>query len=569
MEERRLLLAVALSLLVLTAYQILFPQPAVRPRPSPQPAVQSPSPAPGALAPASPAPAAVAPAQPAAPAPPAPEAPVAEPASLADNEERRVEVETADPTIAFTNRGARLLSWRLRHFLDARGRPEDMVQTVPELARPLDLLTGDSAVDEQLREALFQPTETRLRVEPGRERTLEFRFAGAGLEASKALRIPGSGYLAALTASVRRNGQELPVRIVWGPGIGNPSAAEREVRGYQAPHAVYLSGGKVTRLPLAKLETPAPVDAASWLGIEGRYFAALWVPPAPGRGEARPVEVPAREGAEPHAETELAVALPGGSAQTLLYVGPKDYDTLARAGHGLARVVPIGDWIGPLVVPLMRALRWVNGRVGSYGWSIVLLTIVINVVLGPLRHYSIANGVKMAKLSPEMRVIQDRYRKVPALDPRRQEMQKEISELYARHGMSMGTQMAVGCLPMLLTMPFLFAIYRVLDISIDLRGAAFLWMPDLSQKDPLFLTPILMGVSMFVMQRMTPSAMDPAQQRMMMLMPLLLAGMFFWAPAGLNLYWLVSNLCAIVQQGFTLRLLREPARTPGKEKRRR
>jgi YidC/Oxa1 family membrane protein insertase len=210
----------------------------------------------------------------------------------------------------------------------------------------------------------------------------------------------------------------------------------------------------------------------------------------------------------------------------------------------------------------------VHGYIGNYGWAIVALTVLINVVMGPLRHYSIKNGFKMAKLAPEMRVIQERYRKVPALDPRRQQMQEEIQALYARHGMSMGTQMAVGCLPILLTMPFLFAFYRVLDVSIDLRGADFLWISDLSQKDPLFITPLLMGVSMFVMQKMTPSTMDPAQQRIMMLMPLILVGMFFWAPAGLNLYWLVSNLCSIAQQALTLQLLKGEQKADAKEKRR-
>jgi YidC/Oxa1 family membrane protein insertase len=168
----------------------------------------------------------------------------------------------------------------------------------------------------------------------------------------------------------------------------------------------------------------------------------------------------------------------------------------------------------------------------------------------------VANGLKMAKLAPEMRAIQDRYKKVPALDPRRQEMQKEVAALYARHGMSMGTQMAVGCLPLLLTMPFLFAFYRVLMVSIDLRGAPFLWISDLSQKDPLYITPVLMGVTMLLMQKMTPTAMDPAQQRVMLIMPLVLVVMFFAAPAGLNLYWLASNVCSITQQGITLRVLK-------------
>jgi YidC/Oxa1 family membrane protein insertase len=141
-----------------------------------------------------------------------------------------------------------------------------------------------------------------------------------------------------------------------------------------------------------------------------------------------------------------------------------------------------------------------------------------------------------------------------------------VAALYARHGMSMGSQMMVGCLPLLLTMPFLFAFYRVLSVSVELRGASYLWIPDLAQKDPLFLTPVLMGVSMFVMQKMTPSTLDPAQQRIMMLMPLMLAGMFLWAPAGLNLYWLTSNLWSILQQSVSLRLLQPQAARERREK---
>ena len=189
----------------------------------------------------------------------------------------------------------------------------------------------------------------------------------------------------------------------------------------------------------------------------------------------------------------------------------------------------------------------------------MLLTVLINVVMAPFRHYSIVNGLKMAKISPEMKAIQERYRKVPLMDPKRQQMQEEIGALYARHGMNMSSQMLVGCLPLLLTMPFLFAFYRVLSVSIELRGASFLWMPDLAAKDPLFLFPIIMGVSMFAMQKMTPSTMDPAQQRIMMLMPVMLAGMFLWAPAGLNLYWLTSNLWSIGQQVVEMKVLHPAA----------
>jgi YidC/Oxa1 family membrane protein insertase len=129
--------------------------------------------------------------------------------------------------------------------------------------------------------------------------------------------------------------------------------------------------------------------------------------------------------------------------------------------------------------------------------------------------------------------------------------------------------MAVGCVPILLTMPFLFAFYRVLQVSIELRGASFLWIADLSHKDPYFITPVLMGLSMFLMQKMVPTTMDPAQQRIMLIMPLVLSGMFLWAPAGLNLYWLASNVCSIVQQAITLRLLKDRDVPAGRNKGRR
>ena len=545
MEERRLLMAVALSLLLLTAYSLLFPP--SRPSPTPTP---SPRPTPSS--------AAVAAMPPLESAERRPEAAVV-PAGpdVADERERRVEARSRELSVAFTNRGARLVSWRLTRFADGRGRPEEMVQAAPSGPRPLDLETGDATVDRRLREALFRASTESLTVPESASATLRFEYAEDDLVADKEITFSDGGYLVALKASVRRGGRPLGVRIVWGPGVGNPTQAEREVQGYQEPHGVALVGGSVERIPAEKLAAGRTLEGVRWAGVESHYFAALFVPPG-GRGTVslRALALPAHDDDRPSQVPLATLQLGVGAEPALLYVGPKDYHVMARAGHQLARVVPVGDWIGPIVVPLISLLRWVHGHVGNYGWSIVVLTIFINVAMAPFRHYSIANGLKMAKIAPEMKVIQERYRKVPLMDQKRQQMQEEMAALYARHGMSMGTQMLVGCLPLLLTMPFLIAFYRVLTVSIELRGAPFLWISDLSQKDPLFLTPVLMGLSMFVMQRMTPTTMDPAQQRIMMIMPIVLAGMFLWAPGGLNLYWLASNLCSIVQQALTLRILK-------------
>ena len=563
MEERRLLLAVALSLLVLTAYQLLF---APKPRPAPGPAAS-----PGASASASPA--TTVPAAAATPAPPpaatSPSAPPAV-AAVADERERRVEVQTEDVAVAFTNRGARVISWQLKRFLDRAGKPEELAQNHKDAPRPLDLETGDPDLDARLRDALFLPSAEQMDVTGGGKRTLTFRYASDDVEAEKSLTFGSRGYLLEVAASVRRGGRALPTRVLWGPGVGNPTPQEMEVSGYHPPQAVFLTPASgVERVPAEQIGSVRAVPMPQWVGVESTYFAALWVPPPTATAELRAISLP---GDPPRVAPAAVVALSSPDTPALLYVGPKDHSTLSNEGYGLVQVVPVGEWIGPIVVPLMKLLRWVHSHVGNYGWSIVLLTVLINLAMAPLRHYGIANGMKMAKLAPEMRAIQDRYRGLSLVDPRRQDMQSEIMALYERHGMSMGTQMAVGCLPILLTMPFLIAFYRVLQVSIELRGASFLWIPDLSQKDPLFLTPVLMGASTFLMTKwqMTTATMDPTQQRIMMIMPVVLSAMFLWAPGGLNLYWLASNLCSLLQQGLTMRILRarEESGASRKERRR-
>jgi YidC/Oxa1 family membrane protein insertase len=565
MEERRLLLAVALSLLVLTAYQFLFPSaPPVRIKgASPAPAASSlATPAPGPRALASSGPLAV------------PEtrgatgAPSAAVATVADERERRVEVQGDAVVVAFSNRGARLVSWQLLRYRDAKGRPEEMIQTVPGGPRALDVETGDAEVDARLRDALFRPSAEVVTLGKTGEAELRFDWAQGDLQAQKVLRFEAPGYLVSVRVAVTRGGRDLPKKVLWGPGLGNPTAAEMEVQGYHAPQAVSLGPKSVDRVLPEKLGAGRAPSDVRWGGVESTHFAALWIPPSvPGTVELRTIEMPAPDGGKKLA-VGAAVTLATAAESALLYVGPKDHSLLSRLDHDLAAVVPVGEWIGPIVIPLMALLRWVHTWVGNYGVSIIVLTVFINLAMSPLRHYSIANGVKMARLSPEMKVIQERYRKVPALDPKRQEMQKEIGALYERHGMNMSTQMLVGCLPLLLTMPFLIAFYRVLQVAIELRGASFLWIPDLSQRDPLFLTPVLMGISMFVMQRMTPTAMDPSQQRVMMIMPVVLVVMFHAAPAGLNLYWLSSNLCSIVQQAVTLRIISSHDDASRKERRR-
>jgi YidC/Oxa1 family membrane protein insertase len=201
-----------------------------------------------------------------------------------------------------------------------------------------------------------------------------------------------------------------------------------------------------------------------------------------------------------------------------------------------------------LVLPLLNALTWIHGYVGNYGWSIILLTVLINLIIFPLRHKTVVSMRKMQVLQPQLKAIQDRYAGLKVTDPARQKMNTEVMNLYKERGVNP----ASGCVPMLLTMPVLFAFYSLLSQAIELRGATFaFWITDLSLHDPYYVTPLLMGASMFWQQKITPSTADPAQQRMMLFMPIVFTAMFLRFPSGLAIYYFTSNLWTIGQQYFT------------------
>ncbi|MEO5762138.1 MAG: membrane protein insertase YidC, partial [Vicinamibacteria bacterium] len=372
------------------------------------------------------------------------------------------------------------------------------------------------------------------------EQGATFEFSDGVLEATKTIRTIKGGRAFRIDAIVKDRGTVVPVRVFWGPGLGQASDEEKSLRGYLPPQIVEIDeAGKELRLAPAALIEERSVRAKV-LGVENKYFAAILTSEG---GEM----VDARVGLskdDKSSAVEIQVVPP-----VALTVGAKDYDRLKSIGLGAEKVVPVGSWIGPIVVPLTRALRYVNDRVGNFGIAIILLTIAISLAMAPLRLYAIVSSAKMAKVAPQIRAVQERYKRLSLTDPKRQQMQAEIAKVYENNGIDMIRQTATGCLPTLLTMPFFFAFYRMLDISVDLKGAPFFWIPDLSLKDPLFITPVLSGLSMIAAQRLMPApAMDPAQQRMMLLMPIIFSGMFAWAPAGLNLYWFVSNLSAMSLQ---------------------
>jgi YidC/Oxa1 family membrane protein insertase len=549
--EKRVLLAVALSFVVLYGYQVLFPPP--KPVQSPAVAPQTSS------SPVSADSSASRPAE--TPAAEVPEAPQEAPL-VGDREERDVVVENDAVRAVFTNRGAVLKSWTLKRYKDAKGGPLDLVpQIVRGAPKPFALLVEDGKLSATLRNALYHASADSLTI-AGAPATMTFEYREpSGLAVRKDFKFdPTHPFVVDFSASLTQNGNPLNPTVQWGPALGTGIV---EGSGYNPPaQPIFYRDGSVTRVKTSNIQkTPTEEGNFGFVGVDDHYFltAAL-----PGNErlhvEYQPVSVPV-EGTKNGANfVSWSTRAPGRTAPAARYfLGPKDFDVLAGVDRNLVRAIDFGmfSW---LVVPLLRALKWVNSYLGNYGWSIIALTVIINLVMFPLRHKSVVSMRKMQDLQPEVKAIQDRYAKLKMSDPAKQKMNVELMNLYRERGVNP----ASGCVPMLLTLPVLFAFYSMLSVAIELRGAPFVgWIHDLSTHDPLYITPILMGATMFVQQRMTPTTADPVQQKMMMFMPLVFTSMFLLAPSGLVLYWTVSNLWAIGQQALTNRLIGAPAR-PGR-----
>jgi len=540
--EKRVLLAVVLSFIVLYGYQALFPpaKPEVRQNPQAPPAA-SPS----------------APPQTAAVPPAAPTAEAAE-ATVHDDRERDIVVENREVQAVFSTRGGTLTHWRLKRYLAADGKPLDLVppKAPPNLPRPFALSVGDQQTDSTLATALFKPSADSIDAHSAPAR-LTFEYGDAsGLTARKEFGFtPNQPFVIDVSVSVLKNGTPLNPTVHWGPAIGT-GAVSSGMTYAPSSQPIFYRDRKVTRVGFKDLPKYQTVEGpVGFAGVDDHYFlSAELAPKEPVRIQYEPVTVPIEgsDGALQFVAWSTKHATSPGGAR--FFFGPKDFDVLASIDRDLVRAIDFGmfSW---LVVPLLRALKWVNGYVGNYGWSIIVLTILINLAMFPLRHKSVVSMRKMQELQPEVKAIQDRYAKLKMSDPARQKMNVELMNLYRERGVNP----ASGCVPMLLTMPVLFAFYAMLSVAIELRGAPFIgWIRDLSVYDPWFITPVLMGITQFVQTKMAPATGDPTQQKMMLFMPLIFMTMFIWAPSGLVLYWTVSNLWAIGQQTVTNRLIGPP-----------
>jgi YidC/Oxa1 family membrane protein insertase len=294
------------------------------------------------------------------------------------------------------------------------------------------------------------------------------------------------------------------------------------------------------------------------VGFDDTYFLLVFRPEiAVARVGIEPLEVadPSGEDGEDDSLKVVQVNLTSGSAELAgeLLGAPKRYDLLVELGGDLDRLANFG-FLGPIVVVFLKALWWIHARVGNYGVSIILLTLGIRIVLFPLMHTSTVSMRKMQKVQPKVKEIQAKYKKRKTDPKARAQMNQEMMALYKDEGVNP----AAGCLPLLVQMPILFALYKLFLNAIELRHEPFIWwIQDLSAKDPYLITPILMTGTMWLQQRLAPAAGDPQQQRIMRMMPLVFGIMFLQFPSGLVLYWLTNNVLTIIQQEITLNLIGE------------
>ena len=479
---------------------------------------------------------------------------VAAPASVAAAAEQTTTVENENYRIVFTNRGAEVKSWVLKRYEDDNGKPLDLVnpETAAKFGYPLSLYSYDAGLRQRLADALFVPSATGNLTAPGE---LTFDYTSGGLVVKKTFRFDES-YVIHVTASVTNDGSALPTLITWPAGIGD----QNTLAAYSKAQFDSSQNGKFEKTAPKKVSGGATLNGPfDYAGISDLYFGAIFLPDQPDQtsvislnnGWSIPKDPKQPKGAS---ESVPVLGAAVGSMSTpvslRVFAGPKVISVLtsvksasangAETGPNLEPILNFG-WFGWIAKPLFVVLRFTYDHVvPNWGWAILILTLVLNLLMLPTRITMMKSALKMQRIQPEMQQIKEKYKKYKATDPRRQDMNKEIMELQRREGVNMFG----GCLPMLIQYPLLYGFYEMLENVIELRHAHWFWLHDLAAPDALHILPIFVILTMFTTSYLSPSpGVDPAQQKMMaFMMPLMFGFIMLNIGSGVALYWAASNL---------------------------
>jgi YidC/Oxa1 family membrane protein insertase len=519
--EKRALVAVAISFAILLVYQYFFVKP-VPPQKDQKAQLVEQNTEPASVAP-QPAPVKVAPAK----------------SISSDGKDIRIETELY--SAVFTTKGATLKQYNLKKYKDKDGNNVSLLKT-PGIVPPLGIGAKD---DFELADVNFSVSEDELKLDQTKSASsLVFEYTGSGCAVRRTFTFHNDGYKIELTDEFSGPGEYW---ITVGTDFGIHDTKDTSV--HTGP--VLLQAAKREEFTAGKLNEPKQFkEDLKWIAQEDKYFFASLVPLTP-MDEIKVWKV----------KNTSVIAFKGkpGINNFILYAGPKEYDMLKTLNVGLEHIVDFG-FFSILAVPLFWVLKLFYQLIGNYGWAIILLTIVTRIPFIPLINKSQKSMKKMQDIQPKMAEVREKYKKDP------QRMQKEMMELYKTHKVNP----VGGCLPMLLQIPVFFALYKILLIAIELRNAPFmLWIKDLSGPDTLFghipaaipmiggfavgPLPLLMGLTMLIQQKMTPTSLDPTQNKMMMFMPIIFTFLFLNFASGLVLYWLINNILSIAQQFYVNR----------------
>jgi YidC/Oxa1 family membrane protein insertase len=466
--------------------------------------------------------------------------------------------------ITFTNRGGQVTSWILKKFKDTDGKPLNLVHTeaAEKVGYPMSLYTYDAALTAGLNKALYVPSATGTVNAPA---TLTFNYSDGATQVRKTFSFDET-YVLRAEVEVVRNGAPIRALISWPGGFGDQDNANA----YNGAQFDLSVNGKDEHLAPKKVSGGATINAPfDWVAVSDPFFAAAFLPDASAtatavtlHNELDVAKTIRRTGIGSGTPSKGPITVPvlgtavgdiTGHTSARIYVGPKAISVLktVRAANPNVTLEPLlefGFW-GAIGKYLFLALQFIHSHIASnWGWAIVILTILVNILMLPFRLKTMQNGLKMQRIQPQMDAIKEKYKKYKATDPKRNEMNMEIMKLQKDNGVNMFG----GCIPTLITLPLLYAFFTMLPRVVELRQAHWLWLPDLQSPDPWHILPIIMVVSQFLVQFYTPSpGVDPQQQKMMAFMMPAISGYFTWNyGSGLALYWAVGNLISIAQQSI-------------------
>jgi len=450
-------------------------------------------------------------------------------------------VDTDVYRIAFSNQGATVRSWLLKKYKGSDGKPLELVNTAAGTNWPFSLYFPGQKPATDVNWAYF----TQLGVPGGIG--VRYQFSDGHTSITKEFHFEQDSYLAQVTTEATIDGKPVPNAIEWRDGFGDFSAPNEAA----ATHSVWFDGSlKEKNAGYAKNGPVTEGGNFTFAGVSDQYFAAVFLPDG-----NSPLTITSFTDTARTPFDEKATPFPGAAVSDgdvnhfSLFIGPKDLELLKRINPKLAEVVNFG-YLAILAKPLFLAVNWIHKSfVHNFGWAIVLVTVIINIVLFPLRITQMKSARKMQALKPQIDALNEKYKGISLRDPRASQKQQDQMDLYKKNGVNpMG-----GCLPSIVQLALIWPFYTVFRVAVEMRGASWLWVTDLSQAEhlPIKILPIILIVTQFLTQKLMPApSTDPNQVWMMRLMPLVFGFMFYQLPSGLVLYYLTSNLVMIGQTWF-------------------